>query len=158
MSLNLLMLLGAALQELKIMKSKLYRLYRLREDTFNVLENKNVEVDFDKVTKEIDDLVFEIRKLKVSISKTNTNTMIRVENKEMSIIDLILMIGDLRGELSRYEYLKPRGPVYLGGQAVEYIPQKKQDIIAKKIAEMEQRKADLDKILQSTNWKTELIQ
>ena len=44
------MLLGAALQELKIMQSKLSRLYILRRDTFNVLENKDVEVDFEKIS------------------------------------------------------------------------------------------------------------
>ncbi|HUX99369.1 MAG TPA: hypothetical protein VMV49_07430 [Candidatus Deferrimicrobium sp.] len=140
------------------MQSKLYRLYRLREDTFNVLENKEVEVDFDKVSKEIAELILQIRTLKVKINKTNTNTVIRVENKDMSIIELIILIGDLRSELSRFELLTPRGPVYLGGQAVEYITQKKKDEIANKIAEMEKRKADLDKILQSTNWKTELLQ
>ena len=70
----------------------------------------------------------------------------------------ILIIGDLRSELSRLQLLRPRGPVYLGGQAVEYIPQKKQNEIAQLISELEQRKADLDKILQSSNWKTELLQ
>lgn len=152
------MLLGAALQELKIMQSKLYRLYRLREDTFNILENKNIEVKFDEVTKEINEIILKIRDLKVRINKTNTNTVINVEGKEITIIELIIMIGDLRSELSRYESLRPRGPVYLGGQAVDYIPQKKQDEIATKIAEMEQRKADLDKILQSSNWRTELFE
>ncbi len=151
------MLLGAALQELKIKQSKLLRLFRLREDTFNVLENKAVEVEFETITEEIGELILNIRDLKVKINKTNTNTVIDVESKKMLIAELIIMIGDLRSELSRYELLKPRGPVYLGGQAVEYIPQKKQDEIAKRIAQMEQRKADLDKILQSTNWKTELI-
>lgn len=152
-----IMLLGAALQELKIMQSKLLRLYRLREETFNVLENKAVEVDFEKISKEIDELILEIRSLKVRINKTNSNVSIDVENKKISIAELIIMIGDLRSELSQFELLKPRGPVYLGGQAVEYIPQRKQDAIAKKIADMEQRKADLDKILQATNWKTELV-
>ncbi len=151
------MLLGAALQELKIMQSKLYRLYRLRQDTFNVLENKKTEVDFDKLTKEINDLILEIRDLKVKINKTNTNTRINVEGKEMTITELIIRIGDLRSELSQLESLHPKGPVYLGGQAVEYIPQKKQDELAAMIAEMEQRKANLDKILQSVNWKTELL-
>ena len=152
------MLLGAGLQELKIMQSKLLRLYRLREDTFNFLENKKVEVDFDTVSKEIDELVANIRELKVQINKTNTNTSIRVEDKDMTIQELIITIGDLRSELSRLQLLRPRGPVYLGGQAVEYIPQKKQNEIAQLISDMEQRKADLDKILQSNNWKTELIQ
>lgn len=151
------MLLGAALQELKIMQSKLFRLYRLREDTFNVLETKSVEVDYEKVSKEIDELVKEIRDLKVKINKTNTNTLIKVFDKDMTIIELIIMIGDLRSELSRYALLKSKGPVWLGGQAVEYIPQRKQDEIAAEIADMEKRKADLDKILQSTNWKTELL-
>jgi len=152
------MLLGAGLQELKIMQSKLLRLYRLREDTFNFLENKKMEVDFDTVSKEIDELVANIRELKVQINKTNTNTSIRVEDKDMTIQELIITIGDLRSELSRLQLLRPRGPVYLGGQAVEYIPQKKQNEIAQLISDMEQRKADLDKILQSNNWKTELIQ
>lgn len=152
------MLLGAGLQELKIMQSKLLRLYRLREDTFNVLENKKIEVDFNKVSKEIDELVKGIRELKVQINKTNTNTVIQVEDKKMSIQELIINIGDLRSELSRLQLLRPRGPVYLGGQAVEYIPQKKQDEIANLISDMEKQKADLDKILQASNWKTELIQ
>ena len=152
------MFLGAGLQELKTMQSKLLRLYRLRENTFNVLESKKVEVDFDTVSKEINELVTNIRELKVQINKTNTNTTIRVEDKVMTIQELIIIIGDLRSELSRLQLLRPRGPVYLGGQAVEYIPQKKQNEIANLISDMEQRKADLDKVLQSNNWKTELIQ
>jgi len=150
-------LLGAALQELKIKQSKLTRLNRLRYDTFNVLENKKIDVEFEKVDKEINDLIDEIRDLKVRIIKTNANVQIEVDNKKISIMELILMIGDLRSELSQYETLRPKGPVYLGGQAVEYIPQKKQDEIAKIIAEMEQKKADLDKILQAKNWETELL-
>ena len=152
------MFLGAGLQELKTMQSKLLRLYRLRENTFNVLESKKIEVDFDTVSKEINELVTNIRELKVQINKTNTNTTIRVEDKVMTIQELIIIIGDLRSELSRLQLLRPRGPVYLGGQAVEYIPQKKQNEIANLISDMEQRKADLDKVLQSNNWKTELIQ
>ena len=152
------LLLGAALQELKIMQSKLTRLNRLRYDTFNVLENKNVEVEFEKVDKEINDLIDDIRELKVRINKTNTNVKLEVDGKEITIMELILMIGDLRSELSQYETLRPKGPVYLGGQAVEYIPQRKQDEIAKYIAEMEQKKADLDKILQAKNWETELLE
>lgn len=152
------MLLGAALQELKIKQSKLSRLNDLRRDTFNVLENKEVEVDFNEITNEINDLIEETRKLKVSISKTNNNSMLEVDGKNMTIQELILLIGDLRSELFQLQYLKPRGPVYLGGQAVEYIPQIKQDEMANMISELEEKKANLDKILQSTNWETQLIE
>ncbi len=152
------MLLGAALQELKILQSKLVRLYRLREDTFNVLENKTIEVPYEKVSGEINSLIQEIRQLKVRIHKTNSNTFVSVDNKKVSIQELIILIGDARSDLMHLEMLKPRGPVYLGGQAVEYIPQKKQDEVAKLIAEKEKQKADLDKILQSKNWQTELIE
>jgi DNA repair exonuclease SbcCD ATPase subunit len=151
------MLLGAALQELKIKKSKLARLYRLREDTFNVLENKSAEVEFGQVSNEINELVQEIRDLKVKIAKTNAYSTVSVEGRDICIQELILLIGDLRSELMQHEALKPRGPVYLGGQAVEYIPQRKQDEIAAAIAELEQRKADLDKILQAQNWMVELV-
>jgi len=47
------MLLGAALQELKTMQSKLARLYNLRSDTFNYLENREFEVDYNQITEEI---------------------------------------------------------------------------------------------------------
>ncbi len=151
------MLLGAALQELKIMKSKLDRLYNLRQETFNFLENKKMEVSFDDVSSEITELVKNIRDLKVRIIKTNANTLLDVEGRQMTIQELILLIGDLRAELLRYSLLRPKGPVYLGGQAVEYVPQLKQDEIAKKIAELEQRKADLDKTLQAKNWAEELF-
>ena len=63
------MLLGAALQELKIMESKLSRLYRLRSETFDVLENKPVEVEFDQITGEINILILQIRDLKTAIHK-----------------------------------------------------------------------------------------
>ncbi len=152
------MLIGAALQELKIMQSKLARLYVLRRDTFNVLENKDVEVEYSKVTEEIQDLLREIRTLKSKITKTNNNTNIEVEGKSMTIHELILYIGDLRSELAQLQFLRPRGPVYLGGQAVEYIPQKRQDEIAQLISELEAKKADLDKLLQAKNWSTDLIE
>ncbi|MHA1148359.1 MAG: hypothetical protein ACTSR8_08945 [Promethearchaeota archaeon] len=152
------MLLGAALQELKIMQSKLARLYVLRRDTFNYLENKSKEVDFEEISKEINDLITEIRNLKVRIAKTNSNSSIDVQGKKITIQKLILLIGDLRSELAQLSYLRPRGPVYLGGQAVEYIPQKKQDEMAELISNLEERKADLDKILQAYNWKKELLE
>ena len=152
------MLIGAALQELKVLQSKLVRLYRLRGDTFNVLENKSIEVPFNDVTQEINVLIQEIRQLKVRIHKTNANVFLEVNEKIISLQELIVLIGDIRSELMQLEILKPRGPVYLGGQAVEYIPQRKQDEIAKLIAEMEKRKADLDKILQKKNWQTELLE
>ena len=152
------MKLGAALQNLKILQSKLARLYRLRADTFNVLETKSAEVDYDQLTDEINTLVDEVRQLKTRIHKTNANTMVTVDDKELSIQELILLIADLRSDLSRLEELKPRGAVYLGGQAVEYNPQKKQDEMAQIISIKEQRKAELDKILQAKNWEAELIE
>ena len=151
------MLLGAALQELKIMQSKLARLYVLRRETFNYLENKEIEVDFNQISAEITELVEEIRVLKVNITKTNNNTLIEVDGRTISIQELILIIGDLRSDLSQLEYLKPRGPVYLGGQAVEYIPQQKQDEIANLISNIEEKKAEMDKLLQAKNWAVELI-
>lgn len=150
-------MLGAALQELKTMQSKLARLFRLRVDTFNYLENKAVEVPFDEVTGDIEALVAAIRELKVRIHKTNANTQVTAEGTPMSLQALILLIGDLRSELKQLELLKPRGPVYLGGQAVEYLPQRKQDAMAALISEKEQRKADLDKVLQAKNWDTDLL-
>ena len=152
------MLLGAALQELKIHQSKLVRLSNLRYDTFNYLENKTIEVPFDDLNAEIQQLMHEIRNLKVRIHKTNSNSMLEVEGTTMSIQELIILIGDLRSELSRLESLRPQGPVYLGGQAVEYLPQKKKDEMAAMISEVEQRKADLDKLLQAKNWATELLE
>ena len=150
------MLLGAALQELKTMQSKLARLYNLRRDTFNYLENREIEVEFNQVTEKIDKLVDQIRQLKVQIAKTNSNSTLEVDGKEISIQELIFLIGDLRSDLSQMSYLRPRGPVYLGGQAVEYIPQKRQDQVAELISEIEEKKADLDKLLQAKNWSTEL--
>ena len=152
------MLLGAALQELKIMQSKLARLYVLRRETFNFLENKEVELDFNQISGEIKELIDQIRDLKVKIAKTNNNTLIEVNGQKMSIQQLILIIGELRSELFQLQYLKPRGPVYLGGQAVEYIPQKKQDEVADLISEIEEKKADMDKLLQAKNWNVELIE
>lgn len=151
------MLLGAALQELKIMQSKLARLYVLRKDTFNVLENKEVEVEFVKINDQISELVRQIREIKVRIARTNNNSYIDVEGKRMTIQELILLIGDLRSELLQLQYLKPRGPVYLGGQAVEYIPQKKQDEIAELISNVEEKKAEMDKLLQANNWAIDLV-
>ena len=152
------MFIGAALQELKILQSKLTRLYSLRRDTFNVLENKEVEVEYSKVSEEIQDLLAEIRRYKVRIAKTNNVTDIDIEGKTLTIQELILLIGDLRSELAQLTYLRPRGPVYLGGQAVEYIPQKRQDEMAQEVSDLEARKADLDKLLQAKNWTTELIE
>ncbi len=151
-------MLGAALQELKTMQSKLARLFRLRVDTFNYLENKAIEVPFEGVTADIEALVTDIRELKVRIHKTNANTTVSAEGKNMSLQALILLIGDLRSELKQLELLRPRGPVYLGGQAVEYLPQRKQDAMAAIISAREQRKADLDKVLQAKNWDTELLE
>ena len=121
-----------------------------------MLENKDVEVDFAEISREIEHLVKEIRDLKVRIAKTNNEIEVEVEGETIKIQELIILIGDLRSELSRLQYLKPRGPVYLGGQAVEYKPQKKQDEIANLISMFEEKKAEVDKILQAKNWSAEL--
>lgn len=151
------MKLGEALQQLKTLQSKLARLQDLRFDTFNYLENKDIEIPFDEVTSQIRDLVEEIRILKVKINKTNALTQVTVMGEQITLQELILRIGDLRSELSSLMVLKPKGPVWLGGQAVEYIPQRRQDEMADIISVLEQQKADLDKLLQSTNWGTDLM-
>ena len=74
----------------------------------------------------------------------------------MTIQELIILIGDIRSELAQLQNLRPRGPVYLGGQAVEYLPQKRQDEMAQEISNLEARKADLDKLLQAKNWNCNL--
>ena len=76
----------------------------------------------------------------------------------MTIQELIILIGDLRSELDQLAYLRPKGPVYLGGQAVIYIPQKRRDETARIISDIEERKADLDKLLQAKNWSAELLE
>lgn len=151
-----MMKIGAALQELKTMQSKLARLYELRQETFNVLEKKPIEVEYDSVTNEINELIQNIRDIKVKIAKANCLNVVEVDGEKICLQELIIMVGDLRAELGRLSMLKPQGAVYLGGQAVEYIPQKKQDEMAAIISKFEQKKADLDKILQSMNWKFEL--
>jgi hypothetical protein len=122
------------------------------------LENKSVEVPFQKISDEISSLVDEIRTLKVLIAKTNANIKVDALGKKMSIQELIILIGDLKNEIDRLSSLQPRGPVYLGGQAVEYLPQKRRDEMSVIIEEKEKLRADLDKILQSKNWITELLE
>ena len=159
------MLLGAALQEVKTMRSKLTRLISLRENAFTFLPSKK-EIDFKQITSEILDLSSKISEFKSRIAKTNTNTQVIFEKATISLQDLILKVADTRSELksmenimkSLEEEIKMRGYHYRNDPEIEQpVRAKSISEIAHIIETLEKRKISIDKQIQHSNWKTELL-
>jgi len=153
------MKIGEALSELKSKKSQLARLIKIRKDTMYVEEDKAPKFEAQELTEQINNMIDEIRKLKIQIIKTNINTNIG----DITLQEAIIKIGDLRSHISNYsdlvKYSKEYGlfDTYVDKDKIELKPQISEINIEEKIKSLEKEKVKLDNKIQEANWKTDLV-
>ena len=150
------MKLGEALSSLKKEKSRLARLISTRKENIFVEKGKKPTFDPKNLSEQVNKKIEEIRKLKISIQKTNLNTQIQEE--KISLAEAIIKVNDLRskiGDLSKL-FEKKRDPWYIDRDKKEMTSQIDESIIEDEIEILENEKSKLDNMIQMTNWKTNL--
>jgi len=111
------------------------------------------------LSEEINKKVDEIRDLKIKIQNTNLNSSI--QDKNISLAEAIIKVGDIRSKIAslsnlfekdRFSYL------YRDREKIEKIPQLNEVEVEKEIAKLVSEKIILDNYIQMANWSLELIQ
>lgn len=153
------MLIGEALSEKKNLQSKLANLYNLMRSCYSYT-SEEPNFDFNKLRKEAEDTVVELRKLKKRIQETNLSTFVEHNGIKRTLTSLILELGDIRSEIATLNCLEfDRDPIFRRGigEPVEQKFQVPPEDIQKDIKELNKQKNIIDSILQKTNWTVELI-
>ncbi len=150
------MKLGEALSKLKKEKSRLARLISLRKDNVYVEEGKKTPFDPEKLTKEIDEKIDEIRKLKVRIQKTNLAAIVKGEDSPLA--EAIIKVNDLRSKIAHLSTIfeKKREYFFRDKDQIEKIPQLHEGEVEEQLEKLEIEKIQLDNKIQITNWTTDL--
>ena len=150
------MKLGEALSKLKKEKSRLARLLQLRKENIYSEKRKKPKFDPKKLSKEIDAKVEEIRKLKITIQKTNLATIVKGE--DISLAEAIIKVNDLRGKIAHLSTLFENKRDYLFREKDEKdkISQLDELKIEDEIIKAEIEKVQLDNKIQIMNWTTSL--
>lgn len=157
------MKIGEALAKTKLLKNKLLELQKLQRQTFFVEEGKKKEADFDELSKEISQVLEELRELKLRIQRANLNTFIEWKGGKISLAEAILTIGDLRSQLAHFDKLEEderfgRRSLFdrKTKDEVEYLPQKSRVELVELKKKIEAEKTALDNLVQNTNWRAEV--
>lgn len=151
------MKLGEALSELKREKSGIARLVGLRKDNVYVEKGKSPAFDPQKLTEEINKKMDSIRKLKISIQRTNLET--KLTEKNITLAEAILKINDLRSTIGHLSKLFEEKSSYLyrEKEAKEKVPLLNECEIEEKIKSVEAEKVQLDNLIQVTNWTVDVL-
>lgn len=150
------MKLGEALSKLKKEKSRLARLILLRKENVYVEEGKETKFDPKELSKEIDQKIDDIRKLKIQIQETNLKT--QVSGNSISLAEAIIKVNDLRSKIAKLSNLFENRRSYLFREKdeKEVVAQLDETKIEDEIEKLEIEKVQLDNKIQITNWTTKL--
>ena len=168
-----------ALVQLKMLKEQISRLYNIRKENFKVYIPKELTLEdvkqdtkkhdiilFDDLTEKIETLESRITNLRERLVKTNVNTMVTLEGKEITLARLKLLLDDHRSRLSqlmglskgaRFVYLSTsKGPRSIDDEEKEVFQLNDLEV-ERLITEEEERKNKLQVLLDTTNAMTDVI-
>lgn len=153
------MKLGEALAEKKRMQVRLAKCNELLKKSYYY--KSKPDFNYGKLKNEIILLTVNLRELKLKIMKTNLTTQVKHEDKDISIAELIIRLGDIRSEISCLNelYKSERDSLYSLRHSdedelkMQVPPSEVQD----DITSLNKEKTKLDALLQHTNWTVELI-
>ena len=151
------MKLGEALSKLKKEKSRLSRLIALRKENIFVEEGKKTRFDPKELSKEINDKIEDIRKLKIQIQKTNLNT--KLDGEDILLCEAIIKVNDLRSKIGKLSNLfeKERSLWFKSKDEKEIMAQLDEIEVEDDMERLEIEKVQLDNKIQITNWTTILV-
>ena len=149
--------LGESLSLLKKEKSRLARLISLRKENIYLEKGKKSQFDIKQLSKNIEDKIEDIRKLKIKIQQTNLS--VNIINDNISLAEAIIKVGDLRSKIAQLTGLfeRKRSSWYFDKDQKEMVAQLDESEIEDEIEKIEIEKTKLDNKIQMTNWNTELL-
>jgi flagellar biosynthesis/type III secretory pathway chaperone len=150
------MKLGALLSEIKGKQSRLARLMDISKETMYVQDGKTPKLDYNEVSKEINELIPEIRHLKLKVQEANLKN--KLPDFNMSLAEAIIKVGDLRSLMSYKSSLIKYSKLNLWDiedKKIDYTPQMEEKELEKEIEELSKEKIKLDNAIQKANWSVE---
>ena len=157
------MKISTGLTRLKNLKSRIAQTDSYVYESINYYEDDKPDAVYLDELKTHDDLIKEIRTLKIAIQVTNCSTTLSYKNKSVTISELILLNADFRSELSFYSGLLANGS---GGM---YRHRRNKDDVSMKVADgydkieirktirtLEDDREQLEGILSGVNLQTEI--
>lgn len=151
------MKIGEALAEKKRLQSRLAKCYKLLESSFYYRDKP--DFSYDKLRNEVDELLEKIKDLKINLIKTNLQLEVEVDEKTISLAELIIEIGDIRSKISTFESLYKDKDDWFSMRDDDVVKQSQvePEKVEDEIKQLSKRKTKLDSLLQHYNWTEELI-
>ena len=170
--------ISGALKQIKHLKNELKRKIKMRKENFFVIIPKNGKledfknsdetikfVDFNKVSEEINIIAKKISTLRERIMKTNIQTIVNVENDEITLAKLKLLIDDIRSELAQLDGINERDIFGSRRRRITTTEEEEKEVsqltdiqLEKLISQLEEKKMKLENILEVQNANTQLVE
>ncbi|KKM05361.1 hypothetical protein LCGC14_1754910 [marine sediment metagenome] len=165
----------AGLKQVKQLKNELKRKIKMRQDNFYVIIPKDGKledisgndrfVSFENVSGEIKIIAEKISVLREKIMKTNIQTIVNVENADISLGKLKLLVDDIRSELAQLASVKERDIFSSRRRRIATTEEKEKEIaqltdmqLEALILQLEDKKMKLENILEVDNANTQLVE
>lgn len=151
------MKIGEALVEKKKFQSRLAKCNDLLQKSYYYRKEKP-DFSYKKLRVEIDDITKKIRKLKIDIQYTNMTETVPYKGKNITLAELIILIGDIRAEIATIGNLYQNMDQYsfMDENTTIMKSQVPPEEIEENIKALNQEKSELDALLQHTNWTVNL--
>ncbi len=151
------MKIGEALAEKKKLQNRLAKCNELLKKSYYY--KKKPDFSYNKLTKEVQTLIVSLKELKIRIMGTNLSTNVVYNDKDMSLAELIITIGDIRSRIAILnELYNPSDYTsrFRYDENDDVQPQIPPEEIEEEISRLNTEKTKLDALLQHTNWTKEL--
>ena len=133
------------------------RLLALRKENVYRLKGERAKFDPNKLSKEIETKLTEIRKLKIRIQRTNLSTHLKGEG--MTLAESIIKVQDLREQIKNLGTLfDDKRDYFFRDKEAKKVAQIDEAKVEDTIQLLELKKAQLDNKIQITNWETNLLE
>lgn len=166
---------SGGLKKIRQYKNELKRKIKMRKENFFVIipkggkiediSNNENFVEFDKISEEIKALAEKISVLREKIMNTNVQTIVTVENNDITLAKLKLLIDDIRSELAQLDAINERDIFGSRRRRIATTEEEEKEIaqltdmqLETLILQLEDKKMRLENILEVQNANTQLVE
>ena len=166
---------SGGLKKIRQHKNELKRKIKMRKENFFVIipkdgkiediSNNENFVEFDKISEEIKALAEKISVLREKIMNTNIQTIVTVENNDITLAKLKLLIDDIRSELAQLDAINERDIFGSRRRRIATTEEEEKEIaqltdmqLETLILQLEDKKMRLENILEVHNANTQLVE
>jgi len=170
--------ISGGLKQIKQFKNELKRKIKMRKENFFVIipksgeledfkaNNKTIKfVDFKNISEEINNIAKRISTLREKIMKTNIQTIVKVENNEITLANLKLLVDDIRSELVQLDGINERDIFGSRRRRISTTEEEEKEVtqltdiqLDNLISQLEEKKMKLENILEIQNANTQLVE